>query len=91
MNRFLFAWTLCILTAVPLFAADTLPPLTDGKVPRSLEELWAGYDPAREPLEVEVVRQWQRGDATVRMLVYTVGTFKGEKSRMGAYYAFPTK
>ncbi len=91
MNRFLFAWTLCILTAVPVFGADTLPPLTDGKVPRSLEELWAGYDPAREPLEVEVVRQWQRGDATVRMLVYTVGTFKGEKSRMGAYYAFPTK
>ena len=42
-------------------------------------------------LEVEVVHQWQRGDVTVQMLVYTIGTFKGKKSRMGAYYAFPTK
>jgi len=91
INRFLSFTIFLALTTVPVFGADTLPPLTDGKVPRSLEELWAGYDPAQEPLEVEVVRQWQRGDATVRMLVYTVGTFKGEKSRMGAYYAFPTK
>ena len=77
--------------AVPVLGADTLGPLQDGKAPQSMSELWRGYDPTREPLEVKVVRQWQRGGATVQMLVYTVGTFKGKKSRMGAYYAFPTK
>jgi len=84
-------FALCALTTVPLFGADTLQPLNDGKVPQSLEELWDGYDPTREPLDVELVHQWRRGDATIQMLVYTVGTFKGKKSRMGAYYAVPTK
>ncbi|NQU22734.1 MAG: acetylxylan esterase [Candidatus Nealsonbacteria bacterium] len=91
LNRPLAIAILLALTAVPLFAADTLPPLESGKVPQNLEELWDGYDPTQEPLEVEVVQRWQRGDATVEMLVYTVGIFKGEKSRMGAYYAYPTK
>jgi len=91
MDRFLTVLALCATTAVPLFGADTLPPLNDGKVPQSLEELWDGYDPTQEPLEVEIVHQWQRGDATVQMLVYTIGTFKGKKSRMGAYYAVPTE
>ena len=88
MNRYLVS---AALLAGQAFAADTLPPLKDGKVPQSLEELWEGYDPTNEPLEVQVVHEWQRGNNTVRMLVYTVGTFKGKKSRMGAYYAFPNR
>lgn len=90
MNRSLSIALLLGLTAVSVLGAETLPPLTDGKPPRNLEELWHGYDPTQEPLEVEVVHQWRRGDATVQMLVYTVGVFKGKKSRMGAYYAYPT-
>ena len=27
---------------------DSLPPLRDGKVPQSLDELWGGYDPRAE-------------------------------------------
>ena len=88
-NRFL-SLVIC-LTFTPVFAADSLMPLVDGRVPQNLEELWEGYDPSKEPLEVEIVHEWQRGDATVRMIVYTIGTFKGQKSRMGAYYAFPNK
>jgi len=72
-------------------SGDTLRPLGENRPPQNLDELWAGYDPTREPLDVEVVHEWQRGGATVRMVVYTVGTFKGQKSRMGAYYAFPTR
>jgi len=82
---------MCAIMAGPALGAETLAPLKDGKAPRTLDELWRGYDPTAEPLEVKVVRQWQRGPATVQMLVYTIGTFKGVKSRMGAYYAFPTK
>ena len=90
-NRLLSVVFLLALMADPVFGADSLSPLKEGQAPQTLEELWDDYDPALEPIEVEVVRQWQRGDATVRMLVYTVGTFKGKKSRMGAYYAVPAK
>ncbi len=71
--------------------ADTLPPLENGRVPSTLDELWKGYDPRAEPLEVEVVREWTEDGITYRALLYTVGTFKGRKARMAAFYAFPTK
>ena len=77
-------------TAV-LKAKDSLPPLKDGKVPQNVKELWAGYDSTKEPLEVKVVRQWQDQGATYRYITYTIGTFKGKKSTMAAFYAFPTK
>ncbi|MEO2011949.1 MAG: acetylxylan esterase [Pirellulaceae bacterium] len=70
--------------------ADTLRPL-DGIPPQNLDELWDGYDPTVEPLDVHVVREWERDGVTVQMLVYTIGVFNGQKSRMGAYYAFPTQ
>ncbi|MCH5375780.1 MAG: acetylxylan esterase, partial [Planctomycetes bacterium] len=86
---------LLAVLASDVVGQDTLPPLANGMAPRNLEELWAGYDPTKEPLDVQVVHQWQRDYAghrlTVQMLVYTVGTFKGVKSRMGAYYAFPNE
>ena len=74
-----------------LNAADSLPPLVGGKVPRNVKELWAGYDSTKEPLEVKVVRQWQDQGVTYRYITYTIGTFKGTKSTMAAFYAFPTK
>jgi dienelactone hydrolase len=74
----------------PASAADSLPALRDEQIPQNLDQLWAGYDPDKEPLEVEVIHQWQQDDTTVQMLTYAIGTFKGKPARMGAYYAFPT-
>jgi dienelactone hydrolase len=74
-----------------LGAADTLPPLKGGKVPQNVKDLWAGYDSTKEPLEVKVVRRWQDAGSTYRYLTYTIGTFKGKKATMAAFYAFPTK
>ncbi len=74
-----------------LSAADTLSPLKDGKVPQSVKELWADYDSTKEPLEVKIVRQWKDGETTCQYLTYTIGTFKGKKATMAAFYAFPTK
>lgn len=68
---------------------DSLPPLIDGKAPTNLDELWGAYDPGREPLETQVVREWQEGNATYRQVVFTIGTFKGRKARLAAFYAFP--
>ncbi|NQT85173.1 acetylxylan esterase [bacterium] len=74
-----------------LEAADSLPPLEDGKVAQNVKELWAGYDSTREPLEVKVVREWQDPGITYRYMTYTIGTFKGKKATMAAFYGFPTK
>jgi len=84
-----FVTVACLAIAAACPAADSLPPLVDGRVPQNLNELWDGYDPQKEPLETQLVRQWQEGDVTYRYVVYTVGTFKGRKSRMAAFYAFP--
>lgn len=69
--------------------AETLPPLTADKVPQSVEELWATYDPDQEPLEAQIVREWTEDGCVIRFLTYTIGTFKGQKSTMAAFYAAP--
>ena len=44
----------------PLLVADeTLPPLKDDKSPQTFEEMWAGFDPRKEPLDVEVLKEWE--------------------------------
>lgn len=58
-------------------------------VPQSVEELWASFDPRRDPLEAEVADHWTEGNGEYRVVVYTIGTFKGVKARMAAYYGAP--
>lgn len=70
-------------------AAESLPPLKDGKAPTTWKQLWGGYDPAKDPLETQIVREWKEGDITFRYVVFTIGTFKGQRSKLAAYYAFP--
>ncbi len=83
---------LCMLGTV-VCADDSLTTVIDGKVPQSVDELWAGYDPRVDPLDVKVIHEWNeiyQGKAvTVQMLTFTVGTFKGKASRISAYYAYP--
>jgi len=69
-------------------AEDSLPPLKDGKAPTNLDELWGNYDPRKELLETQVVREWKEKDITYRYVVFTIGTFKDKKARLAAYYAF---
>ena len=70
-------------------AADTLPPLVDGKVPQTFDELWAGYDPRAEPLDVEVVKAWEEDGVVCRVVRYRIGVFKGQKALMLGVYGFP--
>lgn len=58
-------------------------------VPETVEELWADFDPRRDPLEVEVIREWSEAGGTFRHVRYLVGTFKGTPARMTAVYGFP--
>jgi len=72
-----------------LSAADSLPPLDGRPAPVNITEMWQGFDPLRDPLDTEIVREWKEGDATYRYVVFTIGTFKGQKSRVAAFYGFP--
>lgn len=74
-----------------LVAGDTLSPIKDGKIPQSFEELWTDFDPRIEPLDVDVLKEWEEDGAVIKVLRYRVGIFKGEKSMMAAVYGYPKK
>lgn len=69
--------------------ADTFVPYEQGDVPQTVPSLWQGYDARREPLDVDVVKEWTADGVVTRYVVFTVGTFKGTPARIAAYYSFP--
>ena len=75
---------------LPLAAQETFQPYKTAKdVPSSATELWNSYDPRKEALDVEVHKEWKADGIVTRLVTFTVGTFKGKKSRLAAYYCFP--
>ncbi len=80
---------LCLLALMTHLGAETLPPLKDGQVPQNLDELWAGFDPLKEPLEAEVTKSWEVDGITCQIIRYRVGVFKGQPATIAAFYAFP--
>lgn len=71
------------------FGEETLSPLVDGKAPQTYDELWADFDPRAEPLDVEVLKEWEEDGVVLRVLRYRIGIFKGKKAMMAAVYGFP--
>ncbi|MEI6193136.1 MAG: acetylxylan esterase [Verrucomicrobiota bacterium] len=80
---------LIFLGGAGIHAEDSLPPLEGKPAPTTLREMWQGFDPLRDPLETEIVHEWKEGDVTYRYVIFTIGTFKGQKSRVAAFYGFP--
>ncbi len=58
-------------------------------MPQSVAELWADFDPRKDPLEIEVIREWEEDGGTFRHVRYLIGVFKGRKAFMAAVYGFP--
>jgi hypothetical protein len=58
-------------------------------IPRTLAELWAAYDPLMDPLEIEVLKEWEQDGVVCRIVRYQVGVFKGTPSKVAGFYAFP--
>jgi len=69
--------------------AETLPPLKDGKAPETFGELWSGFDPRKEALDIEVLHEWEQDGVVMKVLRYRVGIFKGKKAMMAAVYGYP--
>lgn len=71
-------------------AADSLVPyITEAEVPDNVVDLWKDVDFQKDELETEVIKEWTEDGVVCRYVIYTVGTFKGEKSRMAAFFTFP--
>ena len=89
---------LFVLVAIPAFLSlaakplqDSLPTMTSDSIPVDIPTLWATFDPTNEALEMEVLHTYEKEDVTIQMISYVVGTFKGNKVRMGGYLAYPTE
>jgi dienelactone hydrolase len=80
---------LCLLAFLCAASEDSLPPLEEGLAPTSVDELWRGYDPRKEPLDIELVKEWEEDGVVCRVLRYRIGVFKGRRAVMVAVYGFP--
>lgn len=74
-----------ILCLSPFVAAGEPLPTA----PRTVKALWSDFDPRSEPLDSQVVREWEKDGIIFRYVTYHIGTFKGVKARMAAFYGFP--
>ena len=89
------ATTLALATLLPWSApaqaplAETLPPLEGGKAPQTFAQMWAGFDPRKEPLDLEILKEWEEDGVVMRVVRFRIGVFKGKKAMMAAIYGFP--
>ena len=88
LSHLLFATALAAAQLLPA-RAETLPPLVEGKAPQTFTEMWAGYDPRKEPLEIEILKEWEEDGVVLRVVRYQIGVFKRQKAMMAAVYGFP--
>ena len=58
-------------------------------VPPSVRMLWADFDPRKDPLETEIIREWKEDGGVFRHVRFLIGNFKDKPARMAAIYAFP--
>jgi hypothetical protein len=68
---------------------ETLPPPTYGVAPETFKEMWSGFDPRLEPLDVEILKEWEENGVVLKVLRYRIGIFKGKKAMMAAVYGYP--
>lgn len=68
---------------------ESFPPLENGKAPQNFKELWKDYNPRREPLDVEILHEWEEEGVIMKVLRYRIGVFKGQKAMMAAVYGYP--
>lgn len=61
---------------------ETFPPLKDRNVSQTIEELWKDYDPKKEPLDTEILKEWMEDNVVMKVIRYRIGIFKGQKAMM---------
>ena len=56
---------------------------------QNFKDLWSGFDPRSEPLDVEILKEWEEDNVVMQVLRYRVGIFKGKKSMIAAIFGYP--
>ena len=82
MHKPLLALILLLLTATAVRADEPGAPTT-------LTALWSGFDPRKDDLNSQIIREWANDGVIYRYVTYHVGTFKGKPARMAAFYGLP--
>ncbi|HBJ36951.1 MAG TPA: hypothetical protein DDZ51_19775 [Planctomycetaceae bacterium] len=83
MGRVCIAILFAFLLTNRMFADDKLP------APGTVKELYANFDPRKDLLDTEVVKEWEEDNIVYRYVTFHIGTFKGQAARMAAFYGFP--
>ena len=92
------ALSLLPLVFVAVTAQAAEPPATpaqDAAQPdpaspiKSIDDLWAGFDPRALPLEIDVIDSRDEGDTHLETIYFTGEVFEGEKTRIFAYLGRP--
>ncbi len=68
---------------------DTLPELKTGEAPQTWNDTWKGFDPRAEPLDVEILKEWEEDNIVLKVLRYRIGVFKGRRAMMAGVYGYP--
>ncbi len=70
--------------------ADTLTPLAENQPPAMHPHpLWWGWDPSTEPLDTEVLHEWEEEGVILKVVRFRVGVFKGQKAMLAGVYGYP--
>lgn len=69
--------------------SDTLPALQGETAPQNFQQMWDGFDPRSESLDVEILKEWEEDDVVMRVVRFRIGVFKGQVSKLAAVYGFP--
>ncbi len=90
MSKFGFLFALLVAATVAVGnERDTLPALKDGVAPQNFQEMWAGFDPRAEPLDVEIRKEWEEEGVVLRVVRFRIGIFKGQKAVLAGVYGVP--
>lgn len=79
----------CVSPSLKAAETDTLPALINGKAPATFQQMWNGFNPRSEPLNIEVLKEWEEDNVVMRVVRFRIGVFKGQVSKLAAIYGFP--
>ena len=69
--------------------SETLHVLDKNNAPQSWNDAWLGFDPRNEPLEVQVLKEWEEDEIVLKVIRYRIGSFKGKRAMMAGVYGYP--
>ncbi|MDH3719460.1 MAG: acetylxylan esterase [Planctomycetota bacterium] len=76
------------------WAEESIPPFFQGgESPQTIYEFWEAYDPRKELLNVQVVKQWETDSGNFQLVRYDLGKLTGSNKsaspKIAAYYGYP--